>query len=62
MIEIMANLFVAIHPSKPKLTLFVIGNCVLIASTVSEYSLRQMLLRELADGSSTYLNQTNIIS
>jgi len=47
----MANLFVDVHPSKAKLTLFRNGNCVLIASTVSAYSLRQMLLRVVADGS-----------
>jgi hypothetical protein len=47
----MANLFVDVHPSKAKLTLFCIGNCFLIASTVSVYSLRQMLLRVVADGS-----------
>jgi hypothetical protein len=47
----MANLFVDVHLSKAKLTLFRIGNCLLIASTVSAYSLRQMLLRVVADGS-----------
>ena len=47
----MANLFVDVHPSKTKLTLFRTGNCFLIASSVSAYSLQQMLLRVIADGS-----------
>ena len=51
----MANLFVDVHPSKAKLTLFGTGNCFLIASTVSAYSLRQMLLRVVADGSTSSL-------
>jgi hypothetical protein len=42
--------FVDVNPSKAKLTLFLDGNCFLIASTVSVYSLRQILLRVLADG------------
>ena len=50
MTDVMASLFVHVHPSKPKLTLFCIANCFLIASTVSAYSLRQMLLRVVADG------------
>jgi len=50
MTDVMAILFVDVHPSKAKLTLFHIGNCLLIASTGSAYSLRQMLLRVLADG------------
>jgi len=48
----MANLFVDVHLSKAKLTLFRTSNCFLIASSVSAYSLRQMLLRVVADGSS----------
>jgi len=46
----MAYLLFNIHPSKAKLTLFLDRNCLEIACTVSEYSLRQMLLRVLADG------------
>jgi len=46
----MASLFVEVHPSKAKLTLFRNGNCFLIASTVSASSFRQMLLRVVADG------------
>jgi len=50
MIDVMASLFVHVHPAKAKLTLFRISNCFLIASTVSAYSLRGMLLRVVADG------------
>jgi hypothetical protein len=46
----MASLFVDVQQSKAKLTLFRIGNWFLIASTVSAYSLRQMLLRVVVDG------------
>jgi hypothetical protein len=49
MTDVIANLFVDVHPSKAKLTLFLDSNCFLIATTVSLYSLRQMLLRALAD-------------
>jgi len=45
----MANLFVDVHLSKDKLTLLHDGKCILILSTVSEYSLPQMLQRVLAD-------------
>jgi len=55
MTDIMANLPVDVHPSKAKLTLFHHSNCYLIASNVSEYPLRQMLLRLLADGSNSLL-------
>jgi len=51
MTDVMASLFVDVHSSKAKLTLFHIGNCSLIASRVSAYSLWQMLLRVVADGS-----------
>jgi hypothetical protein len=51
----MASLFVDIHPSKAKLTLFLDGNCFLIASTVSVYSLQQILLRVLAHGNTNSL-------
>jgi len=50
MTDVMASLFVDVYPSKGKLTLFHNGNCFLIASTVSAYSLWQMLLRVVADG------------
>jgi len=49
MTDVFANLFVDVHPSKAKLTLFVDGNCFLIASTVSVYSLRQIFLSVRAD-------------
>jgi len=51
MTDVMANLFVDVHPSKAKLTLIRNSNCFLIACTVSAYSLRQMLLRVVANGS-----------
>ena len=55
MTDVIANLFVNVYPSKAKLTLFVDGNCFLIASTVSVYSLRQILLTVLADGNTNSL-------
>ena len=51
MTDVIANLFVDVHASTGRLTLFLDGNRFLIVSTVSEYSLRQMLLKVLADGS-----------
>jgi hypothetical protein len=50
MSDVIANLFINVHLSKAKLTLFLDGNCILIASTVSEYSLRQIVLMVQADG------------
>jgi hypothetical protein len=47
----MVDLFVAVHSSNAMLALLLDGYCFLIASTASEYSLQQMLLRVLADGS-----------
>jgi hypothetical protein len=49
----MANLFVDVKQSNAKPTLFLYGNCFLYQSTVSEYSLYQMLLRVVADGSTS---------
>ena len=49
MTDVMASLFVDVHPSKAKLTLFCIGHCFLIACTVSADALWQMLLRVVAD-------------
>jgi hypothetical protein len=46
----MVNLFVDVHLSQAKLTLFLDGYYFLIASTGSEYSLRYMLLKVVADG------------
>ena len=56
MIDVIDTLFVDVHPSKAKLTLFLVGNSFLIASTVSKYSLGQMLLRVLAEGSTSSLH------
>jgi len=50
MTDFMASLFVDVHPSKAKLTLLRNANCFLIASTVCAYSLREILLRVVADG------------
>jgi hypothetical protein len=55
MTNITANLFIDVHPSKAKLTSFLDGNCSLIASTVSVYSLRPILLRVLAAGNTNSL-------
>jgi len=55
MTDLMASLFVDVHPSKAELTLFLEGNCVLIAFTVSVYFLQQMLLSMLVDGSTNSL-------
>jgi hypothetical protein len=55
MTDVIACLFVDVQPSRAKLTLFRIGNCFLIASTVSAYSLRQILLRVIGDGRSRSL-------
>jgi len=51
MTDVMAGLFGDVYPSKAKLTLFRDCNCIIIASMVSAYSLRQMLLLVVADGS-----------
>jgi len=55
MTDVIANLCVDVHPSKAKLTLFLRGNCCLIPSTVRVYSLRQKLVRVLADGNTNWL-------
>jgi len=47
----MAHSFVDLLPSEAKLNIFLDGNCFLIASTVTEYFLQQILVRVLADGS-----------
>jgi len=49
------DVFIDVQLSKAKLTLFSDGNCFLIASPVSKYSLPQMLLRVLVDGSPSSL-------
>ena len=51
MTDVMTNLFVDVHPSEAKLTSFRPSNCFIIASTVSAYSLRQIILMVIADGS-----------
>ena len=54
----MANLFIDVHPFKVKLTLFRGSNCFLIASTVSAYSLWQMLRRVVVNGSTRLSRNT----
>jgi hypothetical protein len=49
MTDVIANMFANVHPVKAKYTLFLECNCFLIASTDSENSFPQMLLRVLAD-------------
>ena len=51
----MANLFVDVHLSKAKLTLFGDSNCFTIASMLSVDSLLQMLLQVEADSSTRSL-------
>jgi len=55
MTNVIAKLFVVIHLSKVKLTLFLDGNCFLIASTDSVYTILQMLLSLLEDGCTNML-------
>jgi len=55
MTDIIANLFIDVHLSKAKLTLFLDGNCFLIASTVSVDPLQQILLRVLAESNTNLL-------
>jgi len=51
----MASLFVDDHPSTVKLNMFLHGNCFLIASTVTMYSIEQMLLSMVVDTSTNSL-------
>jgi len=53
MTDIIASLFVDVHPSKAKLTLFCDGNYLLIACMVGSYALQQMLLRVVVDSSTS---------
>jgi hypothetical protein len=55
MTDVIPNLFVDVHPSKAKLTLFLDSNWFLIVSTVSVYSLQQILLRVLPDSNTNSL-------
>jgi len=58
MTDVMASLYVDVHPSTAKQNLFRDSNSFLIASTVSAYFLRQMLLCVLAD-SMTWLSRND---
>ena len=55
MTDTIARLFSYVHLSKAKLSVFRDGNCFLIASMVSAYSLQLMLLRVVVDGSTRSL-------
>jgi hypothetical protein len=58
MTGMMANIFVDIHLSKAKHTVYLDGNCDFHAYTICEYSLRQMLPIMLAAGSTNSLQNT----
>jgi hypothetical protein len=47
--DVMASVFIDVHPSKAQLTLFRTGNCFLVTYTVSANSRQHMLLRVIAD-------------
>jgi len=51
MTNVMASLFGDVYPSKANLTIFRDGSYFLIAPTLSAYSLQQILLMAIADGS-----------
>jgi len=55
MTDVIAYLFVDVHLSQAKLTLFLDRNCFSIASNVSLYSLQEMLLNVVADGNTNSL-------
>ena len=55
MTDIIADLVLNVHLSKAQLTSFLDCNFFLNASTVSEYSLPQMLLSKLTDDSTNSL-------
>jgi len=55
MTDVMATWLVDVYLSKAKLTLFLHTSCFLITPTVSAYSLRQMLIMVVADGSTGLL-------
>jgi len=57
MTDNIANLFVNVHPSEAKLSSFLDSNWFFIASTVSVYSLRQILLMVLANGNTNPLDK-----
>ena len=53
MTDVNTIFIVDVHPSEAKLTFLLDGDCFLITSTVSQYFFQQMMLRVLADGSTT---------
>jgi hypothetical protein len=60
MTDVMANLIVDVHPSNAKLTLFLDGNYFLSASTLSEYSLLEMVEPVLAEGTTSSVHTPSI--
>ena len=50
MTDVIGSFFVDVHLSEAKPTLFLDANWLLLASTISVYSFRQILLRVLVDG------------
>jgi len=55
MMYIVAKLFLNVNPFNAKLTVCLNGSWFTIASTVGEYSLWQMLVRAVADGTTNLL-------
>jgi len=47
---VITSLFIDVHPSNVKITVFRHRNCIITASTVNKYSLGQLLSRVVADG------------
>jgi hypothetical protein len=53
MTDIIPSIDVDVHPSIAELTLLYAGNCFIIASPVSKHGIWQILLRMVADSTST---------
>jgi hypothetical protein len=54
MTNVMARLFLDVQPSKAKQSLYLDGNCFLVAPTINEHSLGPMLISAIADGSTCW--------
>ena len=59
MTNLIPDMFLHVDSFKAKQTLFLDCNCFLIASTVSVYSLQEMMLLMLADGSTTLVRNAS---
>jgi len=55
MTNVIVSFLVDLYQAKAELTSFHYGNCFSIASMASAYSLKQMLLRVVADGRTNLL-------